>query len=376
MPPLLHLLTRIRRWAELGHAASQRLRAVAPTITLLTVAVTVSYSIAHFALGHTAPALACTVALSSLTLNQDVRPRRVAETAVAMILGITLSATILVIAGRGPAQIAATLLAVLSLATLVSRNPAFALSAGTQAMLVAVLPDPGGSPYLRVIDGLIGGFVALTSVAVLPRAPLRRAMRVGESVVHSVADSAHLIALALRSGDATLAQDVLDRLRQLDTPLREWRTTLESAHAIAAISPISRRSRTDWVARLHIQRGLAQVAEELRMVARRAVVLTRGKRPHPRVAHVVSELATGLDQLASAHSRRASQHEPTRHFLAAAASLGEIANSATVDQGIVAMLRQVTMDGLVAAGTSEADARASLPPARVPTTTSPFHLPA
>lgn len=334
---------------------------------------TTSYSIAHFALGHTSPALACTVALSSLSLNRDARPKRVAETATAMVLGITLSVTVLVVLGRGATQIGVTLVLVLVLATQCSRSPAFALSAATQSMLVAVLPDVDGGPYLRVVDGFVGGVVALVTVALLPRAPLTRALRAGELVAHEIATCAHLTAQALETGDASLARDVVERLRKADASIEAWGVTVESARAVAAFSPLSRRNRSQWIVRLQMQRGLERVAEDLRMVARRASVITRTGRPQPRAARVASEIAAGLDALSTAHSRPGVRDGANR-FRKAAGLIGEIAGHSAVDQGIVAMMRQVIVDCEIAAGATESDARSALPQAYVPTTTSPLRL--
>lgn len=173
-----------------------------PTIALLAGTAALAYSIAHFLVGHASPALACTVAISSLSLTRDARPRRVAETATAMVTGITLSAGVVVLFGRGPLHVLGTALVVLGIATLVSRNPAFALSAATQAMLVAVLPDPEGGPFTRAFDGAIGGACALLVTALVPMPALGRALRAGDAVLRETIAGARLVAQALRDADS------------------------------------------------------------------------------------------------------------------------------------------------------------------------------
>ncbi|WIB34400.1 FUSC family protein [Curtobacterium sp. MCSS17_005] len=351
-----------------------RLRATGPTILQLALTVTLAFSIAHYGLGHTSPALACTVALSSLSLNRDARPRRVAETAIAMVLGITLSATVVTTLGRGPAQVAGTIIVVLTVATLLSRNPAFALSAGTQSMLVAVLPDPVGGPYMRAVDGAVGGLCALFITAVLPSAPMRRALLAGDSVIKEVADCTHLIARALADGDPGPARTALERLRANGARIEAWGVTLESARAVAAFSPLSRRGRNAWVMRVAIHRGLARATTDLRMVARRAAVLSATGRPQLRTAAVISDIAEGFDLLALGHSDP-EQDVSAEPFSLAAQRIGELDGRPSIDQGMLAMLRQVVVDGLVAIGHSDETARGVLPVAEVPPATTTIDLP-
>ncbi|NQX28055.1 FUSC family protein [Microbacteriaceae bacterium VKM Ac-2854] len=367
-------LAALKRWRAALRARLARLSVTKLTILQLALTVTASYSIAHFGLGHTAPALACTVALSSLSLNRDARPARVAETAIAMVLGITLSAAVVVVVGRGAAQILVTLLVVLSLATLASKNPAFALSAGTQSMLVAVLPDPEGGPFIRALDGSIGGLVALIATAALPSAPLTRALRVGDELLRAVSEATHLLAQALADGQSDSATLALTRLRALDPRMQGWRTSLESARSVASFSPLSRRDRTAWIERLRIHDGVLSAVAGLRMLARRVAVITRTGRPQPRTALVVSAIAIGIDSLVLEHSGR-DRSVAGDEFARARTLLEEVSDDATVDHGIVAMLRPILVDCLTAAGESGASARASLPPVLIPTPTSPVILP-
>ncbi|RII96041.1 FUSC family protein, partial [Clavibacter nebraskensis] len=116
---------------------------------------------AHHVLGHDTPLLATTVTITSLGFVRDARPVRVLETAIGMTVGITLSEVLLLGIGRGAWQLFVIILATLLVARLLSSNAAFAVAAGVQAVLVALLPAPPGGVFVRSVDGLVGGAVAL-----------------------------------------------------------------------------------------------------------------------------------------------------------------------------------------------------------------------
>jgi uncharacterized membrane protein YgaE (UPF0421/DUF939 family) len=369
MPSLVGALARIR-----STNAWSRLASAFPAVLQIAAAITVSFSIAHYLLGHQFPALSCTVALSSLTLNRDARPRRVAETAFAMVMGITLSATIVTLLGRGPGQIALIIVLVLTLGTLLSKNPAFAISAGTQSMLVAVLQDPAGGPYMRAIDGSIGGLVALASVALLPRAPFHRALQAGKKVVRELADATHLLAAALTTGDPDRARQGLTRLRALSGPLASWNTSLESARAVAAFSPLSRSTRAAWLQRSILQRGVEAATHDLRALGRRVTVITRTGRPQPRAGAVVQRVATAVDLLATQYPH----HDIATvrsHLDAAIIALSDASEHQSVDAGLIAMSRLVVVDCLTGIGVSDTDAHAALPTAPIVPPTQSIPLP-
>ena len=144
-------------------------------IMQLVLASTIAYLIARYGLGHPVPLLAVTVAISSLGFVRDTRPGRVATTALAMVMGVVLSETMLVLFGPGALQLLVVILLALLLARFISPNPTFALTVAIQAVLVQLLEAPTGGDFARVIDGLIGGLVALAFTALVPRNPIRLA---------------------------------------------------------------------------------------------------------------------------------------------------------------------------------------------------------
>jgi uncharacterized membrane protein YgaE (UPF0421/DUF939 family) len=101
-------------------ASARRTVTALPAIVQIVVAVTASYSIAHYGLGHAVPLLAVTITISSLGLARDARPKVVLENAVGILIGIALSEVMLLALGKGLWQVAVVLLVVLAVARFAS----------------------------------------------------------------------------------------------------------------------------------------------------------------------------------------------------------------------------------------------------------------
>lgn len=176
-----------------------RVRDSAPAIVQIVVAATVAYAFAHLVLGHAAPLLAATVTVSSLGLVRDARPRRVLETVVGMLVGILVAEVILVVAGTGWWQLALTLAASLIVARFLSAQPAFAIAAAIQSAIVMVIP--ANVPFLRLIDGVVGGVAALLVTALVPRSPLRAVTRDGHALMEAFDAAIGTLVQGLGRGD-------------------------------------------------------------------------------------------------------------------------------------------------------------------------------
>ena len=200
----------MRNIPKLG-ASIERLVSSAPAIVQIVVAVVISFSIARYLLGHPAPVTAVTVTISSLGFMRDARPLRVVETALGVTLGIALSEAIVLGFGQGVWQLAVALGVTLIVARLLSPAAAFAIVAGVQSVLVAVLPAQAGGPFTRTIDGLIGGAIALLCTALIPRDPRRGALRDAKRFLSAYIDVVASLAAILRVGSETETDRVLDR---------------------------------------------------------------------------------------------------------------------------------------------------------------------
>jgi uncharacterized membrane protein YgaE (UPF0421/DUF939 family) len=362
-------VTAARRWgaaraALSPRAALDRVSASAPAALQLAVAAAVSYAVARYALGHRSPLQAVTVALSSLGFVRDARPRRVLEAAAGLTLGIAVAEVVVAVAGTGVVQLGVVLLAALLVARLLGANPAVSVSAATVAAIVLLVPAPPGGPFIRSLDGLVGGATALLATALLPRDPARAALHDAEELFRTCRAACDDLVRALRAGDAGRAEAALEQLRGTQPLLDRWTDQLDSAIAVARISPFLRRHRPPLQQQRRVLAGMDLAIRSLRSVARRVAVLVADGTPRPDLGDLVGATAAAIDVLG--RSLRQPELRPIARadLLLVAARLDPAAvtpDGAITESMLVVLARPMVVDLLGATGLTVEEARAALP---------------
>ncbi|QWT23938.1 FUSC family protein [Subtercola sp. PAMC28395] len=353
------------RW--LGSATSagfRRAGASAPAILQLVVAVVAAYSVTHYGLGHAAPITAVTVTLSSLGFVRDARPVRVLETAIGVTLGITLSELILMAFGQGIWQLGVSVAVTLFAARIISPAPGFAVIAGVQSALVAMLPAVQGGPFTRTIDGLVGGAIALLVTALIPRDPRRFALADARRVLRVFSDIVSDLVIELRRGPENDVDRVLEDARRTQPLIDQWRASLESALGIARISPFLRRRLPELKRQKVMLAGVDLAIRDLRVVIRRLSVIMRDGQPRPQFADLFDGLVGALSLLEQSLTDPMVRPLARQHLILIAVRLDPdelFPENTMVEISVVLELRPLVMDLLTATGLSVAEARASLP---------------
>jgi uncharacterized membrane protein YgaE (UPF0421/DUF939 family) len=362
-PRLDDLRRRLGRQMSARQAARRFRQALPPTIQIV-VACVVAYSIAHYVFGHAYPLVAVTVALSSLGFVRDARPIRVLETAVAMIVGIALAELLVMLFGRGVWQLAIVLFTTLILSRTISPHASFAIAAGVQASLVTVLPLSSDLAFERSIDGIIGGAVALVATALLPRDPRRAAAASGQTVIDEVLATLDLLATALQAADREAATVALGRIRASQPALDSWAGSLDSARAIAQISPFLHKHVASLEDQHVLLEGMELATRNLRVIARRVDALIADGVPRERIGLLFQELAEAVRTLMTSLERPAQRSLARQALTLVAIKLDPellVPEAALTDQAVVLMLRPLVVDLLAASGVDKAEARATLP---------------
>jgi uncharacterized membrane protein YgaE (UPF0421/DUF939 family) len=348
---------------RLSASLSRLVDSLLPIIQIVAAVVT-AYAIAHFGFGHATPMLAATVTISSLGFARDARPSRVLESALGMVVGITVSEGILLGFGTGVWQIAVALSVTLIAARLLSQSNAFAVAAGVQSMLVLILPAPPGGPFVRIIDGLIGGVVALLLTALIPRDPRRLARRDAKRLFAVVLGALTAMEQALRTADEPEARRALDELRLTQPLVDAWALSLETATSIARISPFLRRHTAELDGQQQVLRGMDFATRNLRVIARRIDFLVLDGQPRPALASVLASIATSVTLLSESLESPMLAETAQAGLAGIAAHLDPAVvnrSGAMTDSTVVLMLRPLLVDLLVAAGLDATKARAMLP---------------
>jgi uncharacterized membrane protein YgaE (UPF0421/DUF939 family) len=355
---------RIARGEIVLRASAARVSASLPAVLQLVFAITAAYAIAHYLLAHPYPITAVTVTLSSLGLVLDARPKRVLETAIAMTAGIVLSELILLAFGQGIWQFALTVLVALVAARAMSPNPGLAIVATVQASLVSLMPVPVGGPFSRTVDGLIGGAVALVCTALIPRDPRRAARRGGRRFFAAFTTIVSSLVTVVRLGDQRTAEIVLGRARETQPLIDEWKASVDSAVAIARISPFYRRRRAELAADRELQNYMDLAARNLRVVTRRLSVLLLDERPRPEIAGMLSGIEASVNMLAQSIEHPELRPIARQSLVLVATGLDPrtlLPDQPVSEAAAVLAMRPLVLDLLGASGLDPEAARSALP---------------
>lgn len=348
---------------SLKDSAQRVIESLPPVLQIILAAVS-AYAFSHFVLGHEVPLLSVTVSITALGFTRDARPRRVVETSIGMILGIALSETLLLTFGQGIWQMALTLLISLVLARFITSSSAFALTVGIQSMLVHLLQAPNGGVYMRSVDGIIGGLIALLFTALIPRNPRGMAIKDADKLFDAFLGSILALKRALLESNVEVADEALKEVRRTQPLIDNWRMSLDSAISISRISPFMRKFRDDLTGQVRVLRGMDLAMRNLRVVVRRIDFLIRDGQKRPYLADLLDQIASGVSDLAEGVDEPAQRFKAQEKFVEIIHQL-DPKKFGIADQlqeaSVLLLLRPLMVDLLCASGMSEDDARAELP---------------
>jgi uncharacterized membrane protein YgaE (UPF0421/DUF939 family) len=350
-------------------AMSRRAVNSIPAALQIVVGVLGSYSFAHFVLGHALPLLSATVVISTLGFARDARPRRVLDSTIGILIGIVLSEVVVLYFGGGLWQIAVVLLVTIVIARGVSSNPAFAISAATQGMLVLLSPAPAGGPFVRSIDAVVAGVTALLMTILIPRDTRRIARRDARDLASVLSQAMASMLEGIQENNRPAASLAVDRLRTTQRLIDNLTTSLESATAIARFSPFLRRQLPELRRQAALLLAFDLASRHLRVMARRLYFLLREGGGRAELVDLLGTIAQAIDSLC------ASVDDPSK-AADAARILRELAPRldpdtfmphAPIDESVFVLLaRPLVVDLLGATGLAADEARALLPPSEHP----------
>lgn len=339
-----------------------RVRVSAIAIVQIVAAATVAWAFARYVVGHATPMIAATVVISSLGLVRDARPRRVLETVLGMLVGITVAEAFVVVVGPGWWQLGLAMGATLLVARFLSPYPPFATMAAIQAVIVMTLP--AAQPFGRVLDGVIGGTAAIIATALIPRNPRNEEVRDGHAVFSAAGNAARTVVQALRRGDPIRAARGLEKARGIAPRIDEWRASLDSGLAVAKFSPWLRPQRAELRRHHTVLQSMDLATRNLRVLARRAVYVCEDGARHPVPADLLAELmraAAIIDDSLDDIALQPAAREAVRAIATRLDPTAILPGATVAEQNLIAALRPLAVDLLTAAGMPAAEARGALP---------------
>jgi uncharacterized membrane protein YgaE (UPF0421/DUF939 family) len=336
---------------------------LAPAVQI-TIGALLAYSVAFYALGHVNPLLAVTVCITSLGFSRDARPRRILQTAIGMVVGIAISEIALIYFGSGIIQIALVLLLVLIAARFISASSAFAVTAAIQAMLVQILPEPDGGVFLRTLDGLIGGVMALLVTALIPRDPRGIARSDANKLFDFFTETLQALRLALRDANKSLSNQALKNARASQPLIDNWRMSLDSALSISRISPFLMKHKSELRKQRGLMRAMDLATRNLRVIVRRVNFLLKDDVARPYLADLCEQIAEAVTNIQEGLSEH-EELELAREQLLEIIKQLDPKKFGIADQireaSVLLLLRPLLVDLLCATGMTEDAARAELP---------------
>jgi len=262
------LQRRLERWRSRGFLIAQ-----------CAVTAGIAWWLATELLGHAAPFFAPVAAILVLNVTYGNRLRRGVEVALGVALGVLVGELFVHAFGTGVWQIVVVVAAAMSLASLVGAGQLMTIQAAVQSVIViTLLPDPGQG-FGRWLDAVVGCALALVVATVAPSAPLRKPGILAAQLLQEMAATLRAAVTALRDGDPTAADQVLDRARAGESQLKALQEAADEGLAVVRQSPFRRGQLGSARAYADLTEPLDRAQRNLRVLARRSLVAVwRGDR--------------------------------------------------------------------------------------------------
>ena len=250
----------------------------------------------------------------------------------------------------------------LVVARFLSPQASFAIAAAIQGMIVMVIAVE--APFLRLLDGVVGGVAALLVTALIPRTLQRDEPRHGVAVYRAMDSAMGTLSQALRRGDRMRAERGLEKARALQTLVDTWSTSLDSAIAIARISPFLHRHRSELQRHERIRQYTDLATRNIRVIARRVVYLSDDGVARPVAADLLTELARAAELISQSLTDISLEPVAREAVRAVAGRLDParlMPDASLGDQNLIAAMRPLAVDLLTASGMPGAEARTIVP---------------
>jgi hypothetical protein len=352
-------------------------RAAVPLVQL-TAAATVAWLIALRFARHDEPFFAPIAVVVALSTPLGERGSNALRLLAGVMVGITAGELTVLALGAGYGRLALATFVAMALARVLG-GPRLVMVQAASAAILTVAAADGQAGVHRLIDGAIGAGVALVfSQVLLSPEPVALVRRAAAAAAARIADGLTLTASALEHGDATLAEQAMELLRDQRDSLAELARLRKASGRVARHSAI-------WRSRIEPAVRENENAGHLDLLSASCLLLARAVAADPATAATlmpsVQRLAGALREMASSPGDRAIRQAAADRALAVARDLSDAEPSAPPGLATAVLaVQMVTVDVMVVAGVDVDEAAAAvrqgtgefLVPAPPPTPRLPF----
>ena len=353
-------------------ALRRRLRPSMLPILQTAAAAVAAWYVAVLLLPVDNPSFASIAAVICLGASYGQRPKRAVELIGGVLLGILVAEVLLQLIDRGPLQLGLLVILAMSAAVVLRGGGELFVNeaAITAIILVSIEPSAGGFTLDRILEGLIGGAVALTVSSLLfPPHPVALAVDRAQHLFAGLAGALEELSEALAAADPVGAERALAATRGLDRDVASLGEALEVAHDTARLSLARRGQRARMGPYVATMPQIDFAVRNARVLARHGLRYTRNRLPAPDgLPEAVRELADAVWALGAQYEEPGRSTQLRRLALSAATRATDIFErepDLAVTE-IVGQVRSVAVDLLRAAdelstpGRGDAVARADL----------------
>lgn len=250
----------------------------------LSLATSAAYWIATYVLDHQQAFFAPIAAIIVLIAGAGLRGRTLFELVLGVSTGVLVGELIILLIGRGTWQLALVIVLTMVVGIMVGLKGLALTQAATSSVLLATVIPVAGSDNpatTRFIDALVGGFIGLATILLIPRNAVRDIDREVQQFLTRLAGILSRTAQALRTDDASLADKALAEARAMQPQVESMSSTAANVTEIARMSPMR------WKQREHVEtyvatvRDLDNAVRDARVLARKTSALLRHNEPIP-----------------------------------------------------------------------------------------------
>jgi uncharacterized membrane protein YgaE (UPF0421/DUF939 family) len=323
---MLPLLSRLHPRTAIAHAGV-RLRPRLVQILQTAAAAVIAWYLALLLLPDPTPSFAAIAAIIALSASYGERGQRAIQLVAGVVLGLTIADLIVHALGAGPYQIGILIVIAMATAVVLGAGETVISEAPVSALLLMAVAhgsDPAAFSPNRILEGVIGGAVALViSSFFFPPDPSLQVGRAAQSLFAHLGQTLQAVAAALVGVDVAAAERALVDARESDRLVAELDEAVRAGQETARTVATRRRMRKPLERYSRSLRQLDYAVRNTRVLARHTLRRVRAGDVEPAVlAGSVSELAEAVWELAAAYERPERAAAAREHALTAAELAG------------------------------------------------------
>ena len=167
----------------------------------------------------------------------------------------------------------------------------------------------------------------------------------------------------LLTTDKLTADLALENIRQTQPLIDNWKSSLESAAAIAKVSPLYRWAQKEIDDQRVLFAGLDLATRNLRVITRRIDYVLQDQKPRPELAAVIAKALIAVDLLEQSLDDFSLRAKAQKYLLKLIRQLDPktIEGAGLSDQVVFMQIRPMIVDLAIAAGVEAEQARKLLP---------------